>query len=89
MNHKIFFKSTFNRKVYTKLNYSSDVFFIKLLRKGINLADLSAQEHTYILRNARKSIGNGLLEITDNRLKLTRQGLFVSDEVMSDLIWID
>ncbi len=58
-------------------------------RKGINLADLSAQEHTYILRNARKSIGNGLLKITDNRLKLTRQGLFVSDEVMSDLIWID
>lgn len=56
---------------------------------GINLNTLAPEEQDYIIRNARGSISNGLLTITDNRMKLTEKGLFVSDDVMSDLIWID
>ncbi|MBR5929576.1 MAG: radical SAM family heme chaperone HemW [Prevotella sp.] len=43
----------------------------------------------YLLQNAQKNIVRHLLEITDNHLHLTRQGLFVSDNVMSDLILLD
>ena len=43
----------------------------------------------YLLQNAQKNIVRHLLEITDNHLHLTRQGLFVSDDVMSDLILLD
>ena len=56
--------------------------------EGIDLQSLTPQAHDYIIRNMRKSINNGLLEITNNHLKLTRRGLYVSDDVMSDLIWI-
>ena len=56
--------------------------------EGIDLQSLTPQAHDYIIRNMRKSINYGLLEITNNHLKLTRRGLYVSDDVMSDLIWI-
>ncbi len=56
---------------------------------GIDINSLTAEEQDYIIRNARGSISNGLLTISDNRMRLTEKGLFVSDDVMSDLIWID
>lgn len=57
-------------------------------RKGINLATISEKYYIYIIRNARKSIESGLLEIKDNHIKLTRKGLYVSDDVMSELIYV-
>ena len=42
----------------------------------------------YLLENAQRSINQHLLELNNRHLHLTRQGLFVSDNVMSDLIFI-
>ena len=39
-----------------------------------------------MMRSAKKHIASGLLEIKDNRLRLTSKGLFLSDLVMRDLI---
>ena len=58
-------------------------------REGINLTTLPHSFRDYLLENAQKNIVRHLLEITDNHLHLTRQGLFVSDDVMSDLILLD
>ena len=57
--------------------------------EGINLTSLPPSLRDYLLENAQKNIVRHLLEITDNHLHLTRQGLFVSDDVMSDLILLD
>ena len=62
-------------------------------REGINLSALSARHREYLLQQARRSLDAGLLAITDTPagesfIHLTRQGLFVSDDVMSDLIWV-
>ena len=57
-------------------------------RCGISLSQLSTQERAYIIRNARKSIANGLLLQDGDSLRLTREGLYVSDDVMSDLIYV-
>lgn len=62
-------------------------------REGINLNALSARHREYLLQQARRSLDAGLLAITDTPssesfIHLTRQGLFVSDDVMSDLIWV-
>jgi oxygen-independent coproporphyrinogen-3 oxidase len=62
-------------------------------REGINLNVLSACHRQYLLQQARRSLDAGLLAITDTPagesfIHLTRQGLFVSDDVMSDLIWV-
>lgn len=56
--------------------------------EGIELPALSDKYRDYIMKNAQKSLKNKTLTIENNRLKLTRKGLFISDEVMSDLIFI-
>lgn len=55
-------------------------------REGLNLDDLPQKYREYALVNARKSISEHLLEATDSYIRLTREGLFVSDMVMSELI---
>lgn len=55
-------------------------------REGLELDKISATYRAFALKAAQTNIENGLLEIADGHLKLTRQGLFVSDMVMSDLM---
>ena len=43
----------------------------------------------YLMANAAPHIRRDMLAITDGRLHLTRRGLFVSDDIMSDLIHIE
>ena len=62
-------------------------------REGIDLNALSSRHRRYLLQQARRSLDAGLLAITDtpagkSSIHLTRHGLFVSDDVMSDLIWV-
>ena len=55
-------------------------------KEGISLASLSPQRRHVLLENATLSLRAGLLRLEHDRLALTRQGLFVSDAVMADLI---
>ena len=55
---------------------------------GLDLATLSEKHRNYCLKEAQRYISDGLLRLTDNRLVLTRKGLFVSDMVMSGLIYV-
>lgn len=54
--------------------------------EGVNLKHLPPEYRDYALHCAKNDIENGLLEIVGDRLRLTRQGLFVSDMVMSNLM---
>ena len=54
--------------------------------EGIDLSLLSPQDTSYLLPLANKYLEQGLLTRSDNHLRLTRQGLFVSDMVISDLM---
>ena len=57
--------------------------------KGLDLKALSQKHYEYCMKNAQRYLDNHLLELTtEQRLRLTREGLFVSDMVMSDLIFI-
>lgn len=43
----------------------------------------------FLLRNAQQFIDRQLLALTpDNRLHLTREGLYVSDDIMAELMWV-
>lgn len=59
---------------------------------GVNLSDLESLFGTkmkvFCLKNARKYLDQGFLTEKDNILKLTRQGIFISDGIMSDLMWV-
>ena len=57
--------------------------------RGLDLQALSPKHRTYCLENAQRYLDDGLLERTqDNRLRLTRRGLFISDMIMSNLIYL-
>lgn len=43
----------------------------------------------YCLLNSQKFIRENLLTISDNILKLTKEGIFISDGIMSELMWVE
>lgn len=43
----------------------------------------------YCRKMAAPYLMNGKLEVHDGALRLTREGIFISDSVMSDLLWVD
>ncbi len=55
---------------------------------GLDLTTLSEKHRRYCLKEAQRYLSDGLLRLDDNRLVLTRKGLFVSDMIMSGLIYV-
>ena len=60
---------------------------------GVNLQKLrkvfGEQFYAFCMKNARKYIDTNLLEIENDTLTLSREGVFISDGIMSDLMWVD
>ena len=71
--------------------YDEFVFTALRTSEGLNLSDLEQQlgasYQEYCLQNAQRHLKAGLLSLTGDTLCLTRRGLFISNEVMSDLMW--
>ncbi len=59
---------------------------------GINLAELKSRFgetlFQFCMENAKKYLDQGLLSTEDQTMKLTREGIFISDGIMSDLMWV-
>ena len=55
---------------------------------GLDLTNLSNRHRHYCLKEAQRFLDDGLLQLHDNHLSLTRKGLFVSDYIMSSLIMV-
>ena len=55
---------------------------------GLDLTNLSDRHRRYCLKEAQRFLDDGLLQLHDNHLSLTRKGLFVSDYIMSSLIMV-
>ncbi len=60
---------------------------------GVDLKKLESlfgsQRKEYCLKNVLKYIKQGFVSQSDDILTLTRKGIFISDGIMSDLMWID
>ena len=56
--------------------------------EGLDLTTLSDRHRHYCMKEAQRFLDDGLLQLCDNRLSLTRKGLFVSDYMMSSLIMV-
>jgi len=57
-------------------------------REGLNLALLQEKHRDYCIQAARRFESDGLLRIRGSQVSLTRCGLFVSDMIMSELMWV-
>ena len=75
-------------KIDNDTRYNDTVTVALRTCEGIDLKALSPKHRDYCLRNARRFLDDHLLEHAGDYLRLTRRGLFVSDMVMSELIWI-
>lgn len=56
---------------------------------GLDLSTLTERYRHYCQEEAQRFIDDELLQLKDHHLILTRKGLFVSDMVMSGLIYVD
>ena len=74
--------TAYNDAITTMLRMRDGIDLIKFKKKfGIEL-------YTYMMRNARNSISAGHLIEENNHLHLTRSGIFISNDVMSDLVYV-
>ena len=60
---------------------------------GIDLRELKKvfgnKFYNFCMENAKKYIDRHLLKTENQMLKLTREGIFISDSIMSDLMWVE
>jgi oxygen-independent coproporphyrinogen-3 oxidase len=69
-------------------SYNDHVMLSLRTSEGLLLESLTAAERAYVLRQAGRYVGDGLMAVSDGRLRLSREGLFVSDMIMSDLMQV-
>ena len=76
--------------IYTQYND----FVITAIRThwGMSLSQLRStygeELYRYCLRMAKPHLAQGVLEMKEDILKLTKEGIFISDGIMSDLLWV-
>ena len=74
--------TAYNDAITTMLRMATGIDLVMFKERfGIEL-------HDYLMRNAKNSINAGHLIVEKNHLHLTREGIFISNDVMSDLIYI-
>ena len=66
--------------------YNDHVMLALRTCEGLDLGTLDSDERSYCEETAKKFVLDGLLVKTDNHLRLSRKGLFVSDMIMSELM---
>ena len=69
-------------------HYNDRITVALRTREGLDLTTLSPKHRRYCLKEAQRFIDNGELRIDGDHLSLTRKGLFISDYIMSSLIYI-
>jgi oxygen-independent coproporphyrinogen-3 oxidase len=55
-------------------------------REGIDLSLLDEKHRSYLLKNAQDYLKRGLMALDNDHLHLTREGINISNRIMSDLM---
>ena len=79
-------------KLSTDTQYNDFIITRLRTRQGVPIGLLEEkfgnEKREYCLRMADPYLKNGKLTLTDGILALTREGIFVSDSIMRDLMWV-
>ena len=57
-------------------------------REGLKLDTILPRHRDYLLRTAQQHIDDGTLALEDGWLHLTRKGIYISDAIMADLMFV-
>lgn len=85
---------TNNRPIYEVENIDANTHYDDMVttalrtKNGIDLSTLPSPYKEHIAKASAPLVSQGLLAITDNHLHLTRNGIYVSDFVMSELMYV-
>ena len=85
---------TNNRPIYEVETIDADTHYDDMVttalrtKSGIDLSTLLSPYKEHIAKASAPLVSQGLLAITDNHLHLTRNGIYVSDFVMSELMYV-
>ena len=66
--------------------YDDIVTTVLRTREGIDLSLLDEKHQNYLLKNAEDYVKRGLMALDNNCLRLTREGINVSNRIMSSLM---
>lgn len=67
-------------------HYNDAITVALRTKEGLDLTTLQVDQRDYCMANAKRHIDAKLLKTENNHLVLTKEGLFVSDMIMSDLM---
>ena len=73
-------------KIDSDTHYDDIVTTALRTREGICLDRLDSDHRAFLLDNAKPYLDGGLLAIENGHLRLTREGINVSNRIMSDLM---
>lgn len=73
-------------KIDSDTHYDDIITTALRTREGICLDRLDANHRAFLLDNARSYVDSGLLAVENGHLHLTREGINVSNRIMSDLM---
>lgn len=73
----------YNERIITSIRTSQGLSLTKLKE------EFGTEPWQYCLNMAASSIKNGMLEEREGNLRLTREGIFISDSIMSDLLKVE
>jgi oxygen-independent coproporphyrinogen-3 oxidase len=83
-------KTCFKQETIDDDTHYNDIVTTELRTpKGICLNELKPEYRDYILSNARQFIASGKMKVEQDRLSITRNGIYISDDIMSELMWVD
>jgi len=74
--------------IYESTRYDDLITTALRTREGLFLKDLQPHYREYLLKQAEKFITQDLLKIEGDKLSLTRKGIYISDSIMSDLMYV-
>lgn len=69
-------KDLYNERIITRLR----------TREGLRTDTLSHEEKLFLMQQAKSYLAQGLLQMNDTHIALTRKGIFVSDSIFADLM---
>ena len=76
-----------SEKITPDTHYDDMIMTALRTHEGIDLNSLSEPFKSYLQKASRQYINEGYLQFKDSHLSLTRKGIFISDLIMSDLMW--
>lgn len=75
-----------SEEIDTTTRYNDRIVTALRTREGISIDSLSAKEREYLMHQAQPFIDASLMHLRDGHISLTREGIYISDTIMAELI---